>query len=102
VLEALGNHDRLRVVLALLAHPMTEKEVRLGLAMEQTAATRALTHLRLVGLVTRDRPRGPYSLTLPRPTRALLRHAAELADQIRTRQDESERELRGQLDIEER
>jgi len=93
--EALQYPERLVILAVLLQSESTELELRLKLELDQTVANRALREMRLVGLLRRDRPKGPNRVAFPAATRAFLLAANTLAlkiDEQRRRADEEFRE----------
>ena|SRR6266511_2025031 len=89
--DALQYPERLVILAELLQNEATELELRLKLELDQTVANRALREMRLVGLLSRDRPKGPNRVAFPAATRAFLLTANTLAlkiDEQRRRGDE--------------
>jgi DNA-binding HxlR family transcriptional regulator len=94
ILEALGQHDVALLLLRLLDGQATERDLRDALDLSQTAATRALKHLRLVGLVDRMGPRGEYHLTFTDATRDVFAVVDDLSAEIRKKREAQDIELR--------
>jgi DNA-binding IclR family transcriptional regulator len=97
LLEALGQTDLTSMLSVLVSKPATEAQLTRELGLSQTAATRGLKHLRMVGLIDRDTSRSSYHSTFPGETRAILDAADALADLVvaaRAARDARLRELR--------
>jgi DNA-binding MarR family transcriptional regulator len=78
--------------LSKLAHgEATESELRDLLELDRAVASRALSQLRMLGLIERATARSRYGLVLPDLTIELMRRASELAQAINERRVEADR-----------
>lgn len=96
VFQALGSRvsrEALDLLLVLLESPAAVEELVERTGISSSTASRRLDDLALAGLVTRSRPRDPYAVACPDPTRRFLEAASELSIAVLTARLESEQEL---------
>jgi DNA-binding transcriptional ArsR family regulator len=80
LLSTLGDEVRLGIVRWLLsAGSASEKEIAFRFSLKQPAASKHLAELTRVGLLHRERQRGPFRIAHPDETEAMLRAARELS-----------------------
>jgi DNA-binding MarR family transcriptional regulator len=82
LLALLADGERHEILATLLAGSASQRDLRAKLGLQSGTVSRQLKDLEQAGLVVRDRSHGPYELTRPIETRALLLAAAELARAI--------------------
>jgi len=98
VLGALAKPDNWRLLSRLAHADATETELREFLELDKAVASRALSHLRMLGLIDRERTREKYSLVLPELTVELMRKATETAHAINERRAEADRARLAELE----
>ncbi len=95
--EAMGSRaarDGLDLLLALLEEPGSVEQLAARTGVASATASRRLDDLALVGLVSRERPRGPYTVTCPEPMRRFLEAASDLAKATLDERRKSEEQFR--------
>jgi DNA-binding IclR family transcriptional regulator len=95
--EAMGSRaarEGLDLLLALLEEPGSVEQLAARTGIASATASRRLDDLALVGLVSRDRPRGAYTATCPEPTRRFLEAASDLAKATLDERRKSEEQFR--------
>jgi DNA-binding MarR family transcriptional regulator len=92
LLALLADIDCRAIIELLLEHPATQREVREHLGLQSGSLSRQMRTLEDYALVVRERSHGPYELTLPERTRAVLQAAADLARDLSEAQAEVDTE----------
>jgi DNA-binding IclR family transcriptional regulator len=82
VLEAIGSAEAVSLLLEILERPAGVDDLATRAGLSKSTTSRRLRDLALAGVVSRARPRDPYSLTCDEPTRRLLEAASSLASAI--------------------
>jgi DNA-binding IclR family transcriptional regulator len=78
VLKAVADQSCVDVLRILLRGPATQKHLLEVLGLNSGTLSRRMAELETLGLVDRDRRRGPYRLAFGEQTRALIQAAADL------------------------
>jgi DNA-binding MarR family transcriptional regulator len=82
LLSLLADADCRRVVERLLESPATQRELRDDLGLQSGSLSRQMRSMEDAKLLVRGRSHGPYELTMPQRTRAVLQAAADLATEL--------------------
>ena len=90
LLEALSSRESIVLLTNLLELPGGVDDLANRAHLSDATASRRLTSMALVGLISREQVKGPYVVTCPEPTRQLLEAASKLASEILAARVESE------------